>query len=265
MQNIQQKFKVLIGDNTMNLGVLCADNLLKQNYDVDLVPKNGLKVLEAARQKKPDVIVMETFMADLDALGVLHELKTTVAKMPKVIVLSGYDNKYIENEIMTNGANYYMIKPFDINALCGRIASVCGINSAESFHEQPDNPADDLEVTVTNVILNIGVPAHVKGYNYLRDAIILCINDPAMINAVTKMLYPTIAKKYATTSSRVERAIRHGIELAWDRGDVDTLNSYFGYTVNVVRGKPTNSEFIAMLSDKLRLQIRHPSAKASYR
>lgn len=254
---MKSKLKVLIGDNSLDFGVICSELLLTSGAEVTLVPKDGLKVLESFKSTKPDVIVIDSFMSHMDAIGVMKELSKTTEEFPKIIVVSGYDNKFIEKEIMENGAAYYMLKPFDASHLCDRILSIGGI------FENPFNPAsintestDDLESIVTEIILHIGIPAHIKGYHYIREAIILCLSDSNMINSVTKVLYPTIAKRFDTTSSRVERAIRHAIELAWDRGDVDTLNSYFGYTINTGRGKPTNSEFIAMISDKLRLKLK---------
>lgn len=255
---MKKKLKVLIGDNTAALGVLCNDLLIKEGIQVELVPKDGLLILDAVREYKPDVLVIESFMPQLDAVGLMTRLNQEGFDHPKVIVVSGYDSMDVEAEIMRAGASYYMLKPFETRALCERIKSIGGIATV-SLPAIGDNNFD-LETVVTDVILHIGIPAHVKGYHYIRDAILFSVDDSEMINSVTKVLYPTIAKKYNTTSSRVERAIRHAIEIAWDRGDVDTLNSYFGYTINIGRGKPTNSEFIAMISDKLRLQIKRQNA-----
>lgn len=256
---MQKKLKVLVGDNTMSMGALCQDMLKRYGIDVVLAPKDGVKVLDAIKSTVPDVVVMESFMAQMDAIGVMKALNQSGQLHPKVIVISGYDNKFIENEIMQNGASYYMLKPFEMETLCERIRAVGGAvdNVSPVNINGADENTDDLETIVTEVILHIGIPAHIKGYHYIREAIILSVNDTNMINSVTKLLYPTIAKKFSTTSSRVERAIRHAIEIAWDRGDVDTLNAYFGYTINTGRGKPTNSEFIAMISDKLRLKLKN--------
>ena len=160
---------------------------------------------------------------------------------------------------MNAGADYYFLKPFDADAMSERIVSLCEKSTAEPTGKAlitPLPPSSSLEIRVTEIIHQIGVPAHIKGYHYLRDAILMSINDEEIINAVTKRLYPSVAKKHNTTSSRVERAIRHAIEVAWDRGDVEVLNSFFGYTIHNGRGKPTNSEFIAMISDKFRLQLK---------
>ena len=261
---MQKKLKVLIGDNSISFGDLCADVLINLDVDVSLMPKDGIKVLEAIKSTSPDVVVIESFMAQMDAIGVMKDINQSGAHRPKFIVISGYDNKFIEKEIMDNGASYYMLKPFDISTLCDRIVSMGGVSQFNPMQNDHNyEVCNDLESIVTDVILNIGVPAHIKGYHYIREAIMLSVNDPNMINSVTKLLYPTVAKKFDTTSSRVERAIRHAIEIAWDRGDVDTLNSYFGYTINTGRGKPTNSEFVAMIADKLRLKLKRINLKAT--
>lgn len=260
---MQKNLKVLIGDNTIHFGVLCSDMLMKSGVEVTLVPKDGVKICETAKKLMPDVIVMDSFMAQMDAIATMKELQRNSMYRPKIIVISGYDNKFIEKEIMESGAAYYMLKPFDMTTLCERIRSLLGISEGgKTLSNYRYDPEEDLEAIVTDVILHIGIPAHIKGYHYIREAIIACINDSNMINSVTKLLYPTVAKQFSTTSSRVERAIRHAIEIAWDRGDVDTLNAYFGYTINTSRGKPTNSEFIAMIADKLRLK-RKLLAKAN--
>lgn len=259
---MQNKTKVLIGDNTTEFGILCAEYLNQVGLQAIVTTKDGHKVLENIKNEKPDVVVIESFMPQIDAIGVMKEAKKITGYHPNFIVISGYDNLFIEREIMDNGASYYMLKPVDVNVICDRIMSISGhVKTNVVALSDSQKPTEDLESIVTDVILNIGVPAHVKGYHYIRQAIMLSIKDPNMINAVTKILYPTVAKIYDTTSSRVERAIRHAIEIAWDRGDVDTLNSYFGYTINTGRGKPTNSEFIAMISDKLRLQLKRLGSK----
>lgn len=262
---MQNKIKVLIGDNTNDFGLLCEELLLKEGFEVTLVSKDGIRVLDGIKEICPDVVVVESFMPQLDAIGVMKATRSTISNYPHFIVISGYDNKFIEKEIMENGASYYMLKPFEIAGLRDRIVSITSHAKAikNMLGDQDKGELiEDLESIVTDVILNIGVPAHVKGYHYIRQAIMLSIKDQNMINSVTKLLYPTVAKMFNTTSSRVERAIRHAIEIAWDRGDVDTLNAYFGYTINTGRGKPTNSEFIAMISDKLRLQLKRSGSKA---
>ena len=203
--------------------------------------------------EKPDVIIMDAFMLHIDALGVIKQIRDMKdIKKPMIIVLSSVDNMRFESEILNGGADYYFLKPVEAEVIAQRITQLSGWNSSEK-HEKNSN---DLEVVVSEIMHQIGVPAHIKGYQYLREAIILSVNNTEMMGSVTKLLYPTVAKTFKTTSSRVERAIRHAIEVAWDRGDVDVLSSYFGYTIQSSRGKPTNSEFIAMIADKLRLQLK---------
>jgi len=186
----------------------------------------------------------------------LPELK--LSKRPLIMLTSSVDNVRFEQEVLAAGADYYFLKPFDLDILAERISQLTGWNTAgqENIRKVSSDVQGNLEVVVSEIMHQIGVPAHIKGYQYLREAIILSINDSEMMNSVTKLLYPTVAKTFKTTPSRVERAIRHAIEVAWDRGDVDVLSSYFGYTIQNSRGKPTNSEFIAMISDKLRLRMK---------
>ena len=215
--------------------------------------KDGNIVLSRVRELKPDAVVVDMFLPSRDAIGIISELRQdSTVKLPAFFVLSGFDNAIMEREVIKAGAAFYILKPFDLSVLADRIAMFTKVAKAPEKETAPV----DLEVMVTEIIHQIGVPAHIKGYHYLRTAILLCIDDPELINAVTKRLYPGIAKAYKTTSSRVERAIRHAIEVAWDRGDVDVLNSYFGYTIHSLRGKPTNSEFIAMISDRVRLTLK---------
>ena len=246
---MEKKWKVMLADDQTEFGKLCAEHLKQSGYDVSLVSKDGLQLLEGMEKEHPEAVLMDMFMPNLDALGVLkraEHLKGSTA----FFVMSGFDSSRLEEEAIKSGAAYYLIKPFDLDMLADRIRSTI-------LHKEEKKPETDseheLELTITEILHEIGVPAHIKGYHYLRESILLSVCKPEMINAITKLLYPTVAKKFATTSSRVERAIRHAIEVAWDRGDIDVLNSYFGYTIHNERGKPTNSEFIAMIADKLRL------------
>lgn len=198
-------------------------------------------------------------MPHVDALGVMKALpELKLSKRPLIMLTSSVDNVRFEQEVLAAGADYYFLKPFDLDILAERISQLTGWNTAgqENIRKVSSDVQGNLEVVVSEIMHQIGVPAHIKGYQYLREAIILSINDSEMMNSVTKLLYPTVAKTFKTTPSRVERAIRHAIEVAWDRGDVDVLSSYFGYTIQNSRGKPTNSEFIAMISDKLRLRMK---------
>ena len=248
--------KVMVAEEGNEFGASCAAALRSNGFEVQLVPKDGTQVLRLARQNSPDVLVIDAFMPGLDAIGVLNGLSGT-EKRPLVAVTTANSNPRLQQEIIESGADYYFIKPFDMQIFAERIKQMTGAGYAGQNNILKMNGADNsLEVTVSEIMHQIGVPAHIKGYQYLREAIILAVNDDEIMNSVTKLLYPTVAKTYKTTASRVERAIRHAIEVAWDRGDVDVLSSYFGYTIQNSRGKPTNSEFIAMISDKLRLKMK---------
>ena len=249
---MENKVKILIAENN-EFGQNCVREFSSYGYNVVLTDKDGAQVLTKMKFEKPDVIIMDAFMLHIDALGVIKQIRDMKdAKKPMIIVLSSVDNMRFESEILNGGADYYFLTPVEADVIAQRISQLSGWNSSEK-HEKNSN---DLEVVVSEIMHQIGVPAHIKGYQYLREAIILSVNNTEMMGSVTKLLYPTVAKTFKTTSSRVERAIRHAIEVAWDRGDVDVLSSYFGYTIQSSRGKPTNSEFIAMIADKLRLQLK---------
>ena len=250
---MNRKISVLLADNSDYFAVPRANVMKAHGLDVMMTDKDGKAVLDTLSHRTVDVVMMDLFLPRLDALGVLAELqRLPESQRPRVMVLSGFDNPTLEREVMSAGADYYFLKPFDPAAMAQRILSLWGDHPEGATHPAGRN----LELEVTEIIHQIGVPAHIKGYQYLRDAILMAIEDGEIINAVTKRLYPAVAKRHGTTSSRVERAIRHAIEVAWDRGDVDTLTAYFGYTIHNERGKPTNSEFIAMISDKFRLQLK---------
>lgn len=256
---MENKLKIIVADNLTELGATCVKVLQSYGMDVYACEKDGAVVLEKCIKIQPDVVLADVFMANIDILALLSELKKyDAASRPMVMAMSSYDNPKIERETLQAGASYYFLKPFDVNTLAERIIQLTGWKNQLNPVIVKDSVYTDneLEMMVTEIIHQIGVPAHIKGYHYLREAIILSIKDDDMINSVTKILYPTVAKKFQTTSSRVERAIRHAIEVAWDRGDIDVLNTYFGYTINNDRGKPTNSEFIAMIADKLKLRLK---------
>ncbi len=254
---MSDQIKILLAEDASEFGRECAAALRGYGYEVNLCPKDGNEVLTALRTQKPDVLLMDAFMARLDALGVLKLIGSNeLPKKPVVFLLSSIDNPAFEQEVLRAGASYYFLKPVDMNLLVERIIQFTGkMNRIGPIPVQTGGDLD-LELIVSDIMHQIGVPAHIKGYQYLRSAIILSVHSPEMMNSVTKVLYPTVAKMYKTTASRVERAIRHAIEVAWDRGDVDVLSAYFGYTIQNTRGKPTNSEFIAMISDKLRLRLK---------
>ncbi len=253
---MSKKLKVVVADNTTELGNACRKAFDEYGMETNLCEKDGFKLLDCVKRVKPDVVVADVFMPNLDILGVLDNIKNSdMPDKPMVMAISSYDNPMLEKETLSAGANYYFIKPFDIKTMADRIIKFSSWRNVEAQRENKASDTD-LELMVTEIIHQIGVPAHIKGYHYLRDSIILSVNNTEVINSVTKILYPTVAKRYNTTSSRVERAIRHAIEVAWDRGDIDVLNSYFGFTIQNDRGKPTNSEFIAMIADKLRLRLK---------
>lgn len=249
--------KILFTEEADDFGKHCTAVFKSYGFEVRRVAKNGSEVLRILELEKPEVLVMDAIMSSIDALGVLQQMsKNPKIKKPLVMVVSGVDNQRFEKEVLAAGADYYFLKPFDVSMMAERIVLMAGDTQTQFQSRDAHLNTADLEVLVSEIMHQIGVPAHIKGYQYLREAIILSINDTEMMNSVTKVLYPTVAKRFSTTSSRVERAIRHAIEVAWDRGDVDVLSSYFGYTIQNSRGKPTNSEFIAMISDKLRLQLK---------
>lgn len=254
-----KKLKIVIADDSTELGQSCSKALKSYGMDVILCQKDGQEVLSKIKSEKPDVVLADVFMPNLDIIGVLNSIKgLDGGEKPMIMAMSSFDNQRLEKETLDAGASYYFLKPFDINTMAERIIQLSGWKNEISPVVVKDNVVTDpeLELMVTEIIHQIGVPAHIKGYHYLREAIILSVKNSDIINSVTKVLYPTVAKNHSTTSSRVERAIRHAIEVAWDRGDIDVLNSYFGYTIQNDRGKPTNSEFIAMISDKLRLRLK---------
>lgn len=252
------KIKILIGDDSAQYGVSCASSLRSMGFFVITRQKDGMIIYDAIKNEQPDVVIIDAVMPNLDAIELIRKMQSSNYKKPVFVVTSAYENAFIESQVMNAGASYFMLKPFDVKILGERIKSLLNIDtdisSDSTFHRAKGNP--NLEIIVTDIIHQIGVPAHIKGYHYLREAIMQSVNDKEMLESVTKLLYPAVAKKFATTPSRVERAIRHAIEIAWDRGDIDTLNSFFGYTVNTGKGKPTNSEFIALITDKICLKFK---------
>lgn len=248
---MENSIKLMIANDNADYQRENSQIFAANGVSVTYTPKDGARLLEQIRMQRPDVVLAPIFMPGLDAVGVLHALQEEAsAQLPLFIIEGNFTSPTLEREVLSSGAAYFAIQPYETQALIDRMHQLLAM----------ENPApqggDSLEVQVTEILHQIGVPAHIKGYHYLRDSILMAIEDPDIINAVTKQLYPGVAKKYETTPSRVERAIRHAIEVAWDRGDVDVLNSYFGYTIHNTRGKPTNSEFIAMISDRLRLHMK---------
>lgn len=252
-----KRTRIMLAQEGNDFANHCAAFLSSYGFDVKTVAKDGSKIIDSIKQLNPDVVLMDAFMPRVDALGVLTQLRETpLEKRPVVALMSAVDNPRFEQVLLNAGADYYFLKPFELNVLAQRLSELAGWQTASEPELTHTSKGNDLEVTISDVMREIGVPAHIKGYQYLRESIVLTIKDPELMHAVTKLLYPTVAKTNHTTPSRVERAIRHAIEVAWDRGDVDVLSSYFGYTIQNSRGKPTNSEFIAMISDKLRLEMK---------
>ncbi len=270
------KISVLIADDNKEFCSILNDYLLNQkDIVVTGIAKDGREALDLIVERKPDLVILDIIMPHLDGLGVLEKLNTMdLEKTPRIIILSAVGQDKITQQAITLGADYYTVKPFDMEVFTKRIREMfnstpASIQDSAVQSNRVSYPASssyiltsepksktpvDLETEITNIIHEIGVPAHIKGYMYLREAITMVVNDMELLSAVTKELYPSIAKKYNTTASRVERAIRHAIEVAWGRGQIEAINKLFGYTVHNDKGKPTNSEFIAIIADKLRLK-----------
>ena len=260
---MEQLSVAIADDNQKILNVL--GEIVSADKELDLVgkAKNGEEMCQIIKDRQPDVVLLDLIMPKMDGLTVMEKVgqDRTIRKRPYFIVITAVGQEKITEDAFNKGANYYIMKPFNNQMLLERIKSVrnmargsdrkCGDGHAETVS------GENLETRVTNMLHEIGIPAHIKGYHYLRDAIIMAVNDMDVQNAITKILYTTVAKKYQTTSIRVERAIRHAIEVAWSRGKLDTLDELFGYTVSTGKGKPTNSEFIALIADTIQLEYRH--------
>jgi len=250
---LMMKKKVLLADAGEEFRRALTQSI-QETEDLEVVGSTGSgeELLLLATGGRPDVIVMDMVLTGVDGLSVLERLGE---EKPAVLVLSSFSGAALAEQAAALGADYLMLKPCRISALVERIRQLAG-DRGELNGPSEEREMQNLERQVTAIIHEIGVPAHIKGYQYLREAIRLTVEDMDAINAVTKVLYPAVAKKFSTTASRVERAIRHAIEVAWDRGDLETLQKYFGYTVSNAKGKPTNSEFIAMIADRLVLERR---------
>lgn len=249
---MEKRLRVLVSDDTQDFVRQYGHAFAERGMEIIGSPKDGLKLLEKIEFLHPDVVLADLFMPGMDGIGVIRACAARGGQQPLFVILSAFTSPRLEREVMSSGAAYFAVSPFHGPELAERILHLAGMTPEMPLPETED----ELEVEITEILHQIGVPAHIKGYHYLRDSIMMAVRTPDIINAVTKRLYPGVAKDYETTPSRVERAIRHAIEVAWDRGDVDVLNSYFGYTIHNTRGKPTNSEFIAMISDRLRLHMK---------
>ncbi len=275
--------KVLIADDNREFAELLKEYISDQaDMTVVGLAHNGQDALNLVEMVQPDVLVLDIIMPVLDGIGVLERIRRAdVAVVPRTIMLTAFGQEVVTKKALDLGALYYVLKPFDLDVLIERIRDVMGMSS---YMEQPKAVAGgatlsagsasfssstysgahivslssarprNIDQQITTMIHEIGVPAHIKGYQYLREAIIMVYNDVEILGSVTKILYPQIADHFSTTSSRVERAIRHAIEVAWSRGNSDAIGRVFGYTVNMSKAKPTNSEFIAMIADKLRME-----------
>ncbi len=254
--------KILIADESPAGRSNLREGLIRAGYRNIEEAANGEEALLKITHYRPDIVLVDVWLSKMDGIGVIRSARqgTEKEKVPSFILISSVSNQNIFIRATEAGAEMCLLKPVNVESLADHIQSIVTRQGADIPAAAMQAPAvdttPDIESQVTQIIHQIGVPAHIKGYQYLRTAILLTVRDSDIINSVTKILYPSVAKKYATTTSRVERAIRHAIEVAWDRGDVDTLNSYFGYTIQNNRGKPTNSEFIAMIADNLRLKYK---------
>ncbi len=270
---MSEKITVLVADDNNDFTMTLSSYLEKEEQiEIIGVARDGNEAYRMAEQLKPDILLLDIIMPHLDGLGVLEKLHDSeLDKKPLCIILSAVGQDKITQRAISLGAQYYIVKPFDINVLVKRMKELKNYQFSQfkgpflsreiksqyiDISPEKKKSQENLEALVTNVIHEVGVPAHIKGYQYLREAIMMVIKDTDVINQITKQLYPEIAGKYHTTPSRVERAIRHAIEVAWGRGEQSTVENIFGYTVSAAKGKPTNSEFIAMIADKLRLELK---------
>lgn len=267
---MKEKIKIFIADDNLDFVSNLVSSISTQE-DMEIVgtAKDGMEAVEKIVVMQPDICLLDVIMPHVDGIGVLEQLNEKMDEIPLCIMLSAVGQDKITSQSIMLGAQYYIVKPFEMNVLIKRIRDLKKYQPMQSgnyvsreikapYIEINDkaNKEKNLEAMVTNIIHEVGVPAHIKGYQYLRDGIMMVVDDIEVINQITKQLYPELAKKYHTTPSRVERAIRHAIEVAWGRGQLETVENIFGYTVSASKGKPTNSEFIAMIADKLRLELK---------
>ena len=260
-----EQLNVAIADDNERMLDLLGE-IIEGDKDLNLVGKanNGEDMYQIIKEEEPDVVLLDLIMPKMDGLSVMELVGAdrTMKKRPNFIVVTAIGQERITEDAFNKGASYYILKPFNNETILQRIKNTNHVvrndySMGETKHKSIEVSQESLESQVTDMIHEIGIPAHIKGYHYLRDAILMAIDDMDVLNAITKVLYPTVAKKHQTTSSRVERAIRHAIEVAWSRGKLDTLDQLFGYTVSNGKGKPTNSKFIALVADTIRLKSKH--------
>lgn len=261
---MSEKTKVMVmDDNKEFVKILTMYINSQDDMEVVATANDGVNAVSKLRECKADILLLDIVMPERDGLAVLEDMvKEKDVNLPTVVIMSAIGQEKITQKAIALGATYYVVKPFDIGTLIDRLRDLISSETSDyvnipGCYNKPiaaNNGIAPIEVRVTNIIHDVGVPAHIKGYQYIREAILLAVEDEEIINSITKVLYPNLAKKYQTTPSRVERAIRHAIEVAWNRGQIEMHDKIFGYTVNSNKGKPTNSEFIAMIADKLRLE-----------
>jgi two-component system response regulator (stage 0 sporulation protein A) len=254
--------KILIADDNREFNELLSEYLAKEE-DMTVVGNafNGMEVLDLIEKEEPDIVLLDIIMPHLDGIGVLEKLwENNISPKPKIIMLTAFGHENITQKAVELGASYYILKPFNLDILAERIRQLANdhieikrLSPVETNNVKKGGSENFIE-EITAIIHEIGIPAHIKGYLYLRDAISMVVKEIELLGSVTKVLYPRIAEKYETTPSRVERAIRHAIEVAWARNNIDTIKKFFGYTINTEKGKPTNSEFIALVADRIRLK-----------
>ncbi len=260
--SMNDNVRIMLIDDNKEFCQLLSEYLNEQdNFEVVGIAYNGQDGLELLQEKEPDVLVLDLIMPHLDGIGVMEEMnRLEMADDVKTIILTAFGQEEVTQRVVELGANYYIMKPFDLDKLVERIEQMMNPPSGGTrgfvFAGNNNKREVDLNVKITEIMHQLGVPAHIKGYLYIREAIELVINEVELLGAVTKELYPKVAETFNTTSSRVERAIRHAIEVAWERGNINALNKYFGNTVSSTSGKPTNSQFIAKIADKLRLELQ---------
>ena len=256
---MDKRTSVLIADNSEEFCTALSSALQRTDrFTVAGIANDGERAMVLLEERRPDILVLDLMLAKKDGLSLLKGMAAW-ERRPAVVATSGFMTDFVASAAASLGVAYLMLKPCDTQALVDRLEEL-SIDSARPILPRRPAPGQSIESLVTGIIHEIGVPAHIKGYQYLREAIIIAVNDMDVINAITKVLYPQVAKTFQTTPSRVERAIRHAIEVAWDRGDLDTLQRFFGYTVSNTKGKPTNSEFIALIADRLQLQLKGADA-----